>query len=528
MKYLLLLLAFSAQSQCLTMTTWIGSGWTNGAPNVTTIARIDAPYVITGIAPFVNFDCCELVVNSDLEIQNNRFVTVQRDINVNGNLTVKSGGKLIQYTETPFNWGVITVDRETTPLKIYDYTYWSFPVSCTIASSSLGDWFHPRTVNLTTANWYDIEETYNGNFVSNNPDSQDDDGDAWNEVAQTYTPQPSEGIASMVNPTWIFPTTKTVSFTGAPNAGLITRPLQLSLNASVNNDDWNFTGNPYPAPILADSFIIENIPNITGTLAYWTHQGTLSASYPGLAQLNFLASDYAYYNLSGGTAAIFGGTAPTPFIASCQGFMVEAQTTADLVFKPSFMAAGYPNNGFYRLSDPKKIKLDLYNGTHELFSQVLINYDDNTTLDFDYGYDSEITSAKVPVKLYSIETDKFNIQARGSFNQSDVVKLGYYSAVNEYLTIDKHSLEGIESAWIKDNGIIYELPYTFLADIGYSDTRFELIFDDSLSTNQFINYKDYDYELYDMMGRKVSKDVSTNGIYIVRILENNYSFKIVR
>ncbi|MBP9794255.1 MAG: hypothetical protein KBC56_09685 [Flavobacterium sp.] len=522
-----LLISIAANSQCLTSTTWNGTLWTNGAPNVTTIARIDAPYIITGTAPYVNFDCCDLIVNSDLQINNNRFVTVQNDVKVNGNLIVKSGGKLCQFSNSPNNTGVITVERTTPILKLYDYEYWSSPVTTTI-NQPLGTWWNIRTFFMNPSNWFDIEESYNGNWISNNPDNQDDNGNAWTLAPQSMIPMPAQGIATMVNPIWTFPTTQTVTFTGAPNAGIINIPLQLSANPLENNDDANLVGNPYPAPILADTFIIDNIPNITGTIAYWTHQGSLSASYPGLEQLNFLASDYAFYNLSGGIAATFGGSVPTPFIASCQGFMVDAETNTNLIFKPTYMAAGYPNNGFYRIGDPKKLRLSITNDSHELFSQILLNYQDGTSLQFDYGYDSKLKPMKVPIQLYSIEEDNFNIQARGEFNASDVVKIGYKSAVAESFAISINDIIGIDNAYIKDNGIIHELPYTFTSEIGESNNRFEIVYDTQLKNIEFEKLKNYEFELFDMSGRKVSNETTTKGVYIVHVLNTNHSFKIIK
>jgi len=522
-----LLLSVSVQSQCLTATTWNGTLWSNGAPNVTTVARIDAPYIITGTAPYVNFDCCDLIVNSDLQINNGRFVTVQNDVKVNGNLVVKSGGKLCQFSNSPNNTGVITVERTTPVLKLYDYEYWSSPVNTTI-NQPLGTWWDFRTFFMNASNWFDVEETYNGNWISNNPDNQDDNGDAWTLAPQSMVMVPAQGIASMVNPAWTFPNTQTVIFTGAPNAGIINIPLQLSANVLDDKDDANLTGNPYPAPILADTFIIDNIPNITGTIAYWTHQGSLSASYPGLEQLNFLASDYAFYNLSGGIAATFGGNVPTPFIPSCQGFMVDAETNSNLVFKPSYMAAGYPNNGFFRIGDAKKLRLSIKNGTNELFSQILLNYESGTSINYDYGYDSKTSNAKVPIKLYSIENHKFNIQARGEFEISDVVKIGYKSAVAESFTIYIDSIAGIDNAYIKDIGVIHNLPYTFTSEIGEYNDRFEIVYDNQLKNIEFTKLKDYEFELFDMSGRKVSNQTTTQGIYIVHVLGTNQSFKIIK
>lgn len=485
--YLILLIGLTSNGQspttnttCGSSTTWNGSSWSNGAPTLTVAAQIDGPYIATTAT---SFSTCDLIVNSTLTINNNAYVEVLNDITIDpsGTLLVQSGGKLIPKSDTSMSYGIVTVQRTTTNLKLYDYTYWSSPVN-TIINSALTptNWWMNYTFTFEVQNFSDIQ-TQLGTVITPGPDGQDDDGNAWlliNPIDNFIT---AKGYASMVYPSGIFPRTETVSFTGTLHTGIITYPLLLSANNSVTNDDFNLVGNPYSASIFADNFINSNINNIVGTLNFWSHVGTLSSVYPGLAQLNFSPNDYAYYNLSGGVNASFGGKTPSGYIASGQGFIVEAKNAADLEFKPSLMAPGYLNDtpiNFFRTSenDIKKYRVSISTDLG-LYSQQLINYNSNTTLDYEDGWDFKQPEGRIAVKFYSIQDSiKYKIQARGEFNIEDIVKIGYFTAVSETYTLNLDSVEGIDNVYIKDNGVLHNLPYTFTTEIGEFNDRFELVY----------------------------------------------------
>ena len=351
----------------------------------------------------------------------------------------------------------------------------------------------------------------------------------------------------MVQPNGIFPRTETVSFTGGLNAGIISYPMALSANATSNIDDFNLVGNPYSSSIFADDFINANIDNILGTLSFWSHAGTLSSAYPGLALLNFSTNDYAHYNLSGGINASFGGKTPSGYIASCQGFMIQAKNASNLVFRPSFMAPGYLNDtpvNFFRLqnNDQKKYRISMSTELG-LYSQQLINYNDTTTLDFEDGWDLKQPSGRSALKFYTIENDiKYKIQARGSFDISDVVKVGYFSAIPETYTITLDSIDGIDNVYVKDYGVSHTLPYTFTTEEGEFNNRFELVYANLLGVGEYeygmvvinprpsifeiINLEDGQVKVYDMAGKQIDVKLVGNlldmtniskGIYLLRV-----------
>jgi hypothetical protein len=533
-------------STCAITTVWNGSMWSSGSPNLTVIAQIDGPYTATAAS---SFSTCNLIVNSTLTINNNAYVEVLNDIIVNptGTLLVRSGGKLIPVSDTSTSTGNVTVQRTTPSLKLYDYTYWSSPTNAVINSALLPtNWWYYRTFTFETQNFYDIQ-TQLGTTITPGPDGQDDDGDAWVLVNSTSNFVPGKGYASMVQPNGIFPRTETVSFTGGLNAGIISYPMVLSANATSNIDDFNLVGNPYSASIFADDFINANIDNILGTLSFWSHAGSLSSAYPGLALLNFSTNDYAHYNLSGGINASFGGKTPSGYIASCQGFMIQAKNASNLVFRPSFMAPGYLNDtpvNFFRLQNNNQTKYRISMSTAlGLYSQQLINYNDATTLDFEDGWDLKQPEGRSALKFYTIENDiKYKIQARGSFDISDVVKVGYFSAIPETYTITLDSIDGIDNVYVKDYGVSHTLPYTFTTEEGEFNNRFELVYANLLGVGEYeygmvvinprpsifeiINLEDGQVKVYDMAGKQIDVKLVGNlldmsniskGIYLLRV-----------
>lgn len=472
-------------SGCAT-TTWNGIAWSNGNPNVNTTAIINAPYTVNGIAPTVNFDCCDLIVNSSLQINNNRFVTYQGSLSGSGSVVVKNNGKLIPALDTSTCSMNVTVERTTPTLKKFDYVFWSSPVTNQLIGGSLANWNSDRTFTFNGAYFIDQETNYQGTFISNIQDGQDDaDPSPWILANFGNSFQSGLGYPSMII-SGIFPRTETVSFTGLLNTGIISTPLILSGNPTVQVYNPNIVGNPFSASIFLDTFIIDNLPNISGTVSFWTHTNTLSSSYSGLEQLNYSVGDYAEYNLSGGIASSFGGAIPNGFLPSCQGFYINAETNSNLLFKPSYMASGYLNNGFFRVSPYTQYRINLYDANvaiNPLSKQILINYNSDTSLDYDKGWDSKLSILNEPLKLYSSEA--YDIEARGDFDVDDVVRIGYKTAIESDFIISMQDLSVIENVYLYDLelGVEHNLtaPYTFHSLVGEFNNRFEIHYNSLLS-----------------------------------------------
>jgi hypothetical protein len=541
-----------------TTTTWNGVVWSNGLPLSSKTAIIVGDYDTSNDG---SIDCCDLIINNggNLIITSGEYCSVSGDITVDnfGTCLVKSGGSLIPISPTCISTGIVNVERKTTPVKRYDYTYWSSPVSCSIENSLLPiKWESNHTYTFNTSNFYDVETRYQNTFISNLPDGQDDNDDAWTNSLPSDVMVKAKGYASMVKSlisTGTYPRIETVNFVGQLNTGVITTPIELSANALESNDDMNLVGNPYSAAASSDDFIDDNITNISGTLYFWTHTNTLSTSYSGLEMFNFSVNDYARYTKLGGVTATFGGKKPSNVIGSCQGFFIEAENNANLVFNPSLLSKAYVNTtsvAFFRTTEINKVWLNISTELG-LFAQQLIGYRDDSTLEYDKGFDSKLMSIKTPIEFYSIENgNKYDIQARGTYDINDVVKLGYETAVAETYTISIDDLDNINNVYIKDNGVLHNLPYTFTSEIGEFNDRFELVYNNLLSTdipaanseivvypnptnnNLYIkNFKGKILKVYDILGKTYKIEytnynentiiVNTNtlnrGLYLLRL-----------
>ncbi|HNP34155.1 MAG TPA: T9SS sorting signal type C domain-containing protein, partial [Flavobacterium sp.] len=119
-----------------------------------------------------------------------------------------------------------------------------------------------------------------------------------------------------------------------------------------------------------------------------------------------------------------------------------------------------------------------------LFSQLLVCYFPETTLGFDWGYDGRVNASNTQVSFYSLaENEKYKIQARPVFSDTDVVPLGYFSIANGPFTIGLGPKEGIfdtdQNIYLEDKDlhIIHDLkqsPYTFTTTYGRYENRFVL------------------------------------------------------
>ncbi|PTX60036.1 putative secreted protein (Por secretion system target) [Kordia periserrulae] len=479
------------------ITSWNGSAWSNGTPDRSRVVTLSGNYDTS-----VNGDLtvCSLTIDTGVTttIPSGTFIDIQNDLTVNsgGTLTVANQGSLVMVDDTGVVTanGTITVEKTTTSFEQYDYTYWSSPVVSETIGGALGTWRMDRAYAYVASNYEDLDN-----------DEIDDNNDVWSNVTSASTMTPGVGYAVMGPTTGSFPRTEAVTFSGAVNNGVITSSISLSADNTDADDDWNLVGNPYPSAISADDFVALNT-NITGTLYFWTHVDDASMSNPGPDLYNFSTDDYAMYNAVGsvGTSSVSGSTAPTGFIASGQGFFLEAITAGSVTFNNSLRSSAYDNSNFYRQAtdddafiteesieaeetqERNRIWLNLTNADGA-FSQILIGFLDDATLQKDRLYDGIRLNGFNYLRFYSKDdTHTYGIQGRPTFTDTDIVPLGYDSAVLGNITISIDQIEGILNTadvdvFLKDLdlNITHNLkvaPYTFTTTDGTFPNRFQLQF----------------------------------------------------
>ncbi len=481
-------------SACAT-TTWNGSSWSPSAPTISSAVVINGNYSTTS----GSFESCSVTINNGftLTVKSNTYIVINNDLTVNtgSTLIVEDKGSLVMLNDTGIvtNNGTTQVLRTTSPYEEFDYTYWSSPVDATVISTTFTDWRTDYSFDFATANFADTQTiNSSGTVTAATSDSFDDYAPwAWQNFTGTMTNGKGYAIMAPTNVAFTPTATATVTFSGKVNNGVISVPIVESANATSTIDDYNLIGNPYPSAISANTFLTTNGAKTSGTLYFWTHVANLSSSNPGPEINNFISDDYAVYNMTGGTSAsLTGSTIPTGYIASGQGFFVEAQGNNSVIFNDAMRSKTYSNSDFFKTARAQesnamdRLWLNLENADG-MFSQLLLAYSDQTTMDYDWGYDGRVNQSPNYLSFYTIAgSDRFKIQARSAFDLNDIVPVGYFSAVAGDFTIGLGQQDGILNIsetpiYLEDvaMNIVHDLrqaPYVFTTESGRFENRFRL------------------------------------------------------
>ncbi|RZJ35985.1 MAG: right-handed parallel beta-helix repeat-containing protein [Flavobacterium sp.] len=460
--------------KCATSTTWNGSAWSNGQPSLTVKAIFNGNYATNSS----NLKACDLQVNAGytVTIAENGYVEVENDVIVYGNLIIENKGSLVQNDASATNTGNVILKRKTSPLKQYDYTYWSAPLQS-----------QPLSVTSSPSIYYSF------NPAINNYSSQ----------SATSVMTPGVGYISRApnNLSYATPQILEVTFNGIPNTGNIAVPVTKAASA------FNLIGNPYPSAVDIDEFLVDpdNAPYIGGTIYLWTHNTALSMQNSGTSVFNYAHDDYAKYNVTGGvktgSAAGSGNAVPAGKVASGQAFFIEAlqNGTHNVIFKNSMRSKGTGNNSqFFKPSEntpdanapieKNRVWINISN-SEDAYDQMLVGYITGATNDLDRAFDGKIFPAGNVVSIYSVlGENNLAIQGRAlPFDPSDVVPLGYVTGIAGTFSIALEDLDGLFQdqdvfLYDKSNSTYHNLKlgaYTFSSGIGTFNDRFELRFIDS-------------------------------------------------
>ncbi len=488
-------------------TTWNGTTWSNGAPDLSKLAIVNGNYDTTTHG---DFECCSLLVNATftLNIQADDFVLIQNDLTNNGTLNVLNNGSLVQVNDLGVNTGNISYQRIAS-VKLQDYVYWSSPVSgfdvnsISPATPAYYHWeWNPTIVNPNggEGNWVNASTTMLGGkgYIVRAPNGFS------NTANQNWTATFSNGVANngVYTPT-IARGTDLNAGTAGPNGVMRT----------VNDDNWNLLGNPYPSAISIGAFLTAN-PQLDGFVRLWTH-GTLPTSsvdpFYNNFTYNYSASDYIAINGAGATS----GPGTLSVIGAGQGFFVlmnpGAATTTTAIFNNAMRNIGYSNNQFYRSAnvvnsapdgniERHRIWLDLVSPTNQT-TRTLVAYVEGATEGKDRMFDA-FTDYKLAQNFYSLIDDQvMAIQGKGlPFEQEDRVPLGLKIPSNGIYKIAIATVDGLfsgnQNIYLEDKvlGVIHDLrqnPYSFTGVSGIVNDRFVLRYtNETLGGEDFINNSD--------------------------------------
>ena len=461
---------------CPFSTTWNGFNWSNIiGPNEFTSAVIDNNY---DTAKSGNFNSCNCYINngSTVIISANNYISIENNLTVDGILEVQHEGSLVMIDDKGIinSTGTINIHKTTTPFNQFDYTYWSSPTETETIGSALASSEPSRIYQ-----WDNI----NG----------------WLAADSSTTMDAGIGFIAMGPTTGTFPQTQSVIFDGIPNNGIIETPIVKNPDPLYTYLDWNLIGNPYPSALDATLFLDDplNASVVNGSIYLWTHNTQLSIDNPGSEIYNYSSNDYSSFTTgTGGVAAKSGGSAPNGYIASGQGFFIQASSSGNATFNNSMRATGN-NDQFFKTTIPEadkdRIWLNLSNDKGA-FSQILIGFIDGATDGIDRSYDGPKYGGSL-ISFYSLIDEKnFVIQGRSPIKEEDKIKLGLYSFIeqNDDLIISIDKTEGVLSEYniyLTDKLLnkVHDLKiedYTFIPqEKGIFNERFELTFIKSMTLN---------------------------------------------
>ena len=445
--------AFSATTTItIASTTWNGISWSNGLPSDSKAAIITENF-----SPNGNFTACTLKVSNGA----NFIVLSGNTVFLNGALTIDNGSSfrlrnnanLIQSSSAQ-NVGVIQVEKVTSALNRLDYILWSSPVASQILQA-----FSPSTL----AN----------RFYLYNPNTN-----LYSAIASPSTTSFSVGSSCLIRMPNNFPITPTVwngTFSGTPTNGTV--------NRIVTNNTYNAVGNPYPSGVDATMFMTQN--NINEAMYFWRKTN------------NSNTSTYATYTLAGGVSNSGGdplNLAPGTIIPVGQGFIVKSTSTS-ITFNNEMRVASINAPLLKSVNDKSRIWLDI-SSANGFFGQQMIAYMNGATTGIDNAIDGRFFNDIQTAFTSIIGNEEFSIQGRPlPFNANDVVALGFKSDVATTYTISLNHFDGLfsdgQDIYLRDttNGTVTNLKtgnYTFTTLVGVFNSRFELLYQNSLLSNNVV------------------------------------------
>lgn len=481
--------------------TWDGATWTPSAPNASTKAIFDGDY---NTASHGNVQACECLIKSGRTVQvtSGNYLEIQSNVTNNGTLSISNNGSLVQVNDDAVNTGNLSYER-IAALRKSDYVYWSSPVQGFNVNA-----ISPSTPSYFIWKWSTTTPNTNGGLGT------------WIAGAGS-TMGAGEGYIVRGPNTFNDATAQNLTATfngGTQNNGVITVPIYRgAMTAStlgtytsangipftVNDDNWNLVGNPYPSAIRALDFINANT-TIEGAVRIWTH-GVLPAAiinpFYGSYQYNYSAGDYITHN---GTGTVSGPAGFNGYIAGGQGFFVlmneGTAATSSVVFNNTMRSRTYDNSQFYRnaqltddLGEKGRIWLDIVNSQN--FSvRTLIGYLEGATTEKDRVFDA-IASRVSEMNIYTtLGDDYLAIQGRPlPFSTSDTVPVGVNIPTAGTYSLAIAAVDGFmannQKIYIEDKLLqlthdLTEAPYQFSATAGTDNQRFVLRYENTVLGNE--------------------------------------------
>jgi hypothetical protein len=502
-------------------TTWNGTGWTNGLPDMNKKIIFSGNFSST--SDLVGCSC--LITTGNVIINSTHTLTLTNEVTVSGgNLIFKSdldspsnsSASLVQINNVTSNnnSGTIKYERITnTVIRNTDYTYWSSPVYPQILSSlspnTLADKYFSYEVTASSEDW---KQESSGNIMSI--------GKGYIIRGPEYTSPPSP------------PSLFLATFKGVPNNG------HYAITSIFPNKSY-LIGNPYPSALDADKFLTDNAGVLDGTIYFWTHNTNIGVSTVNLGSgaYAYTSDDYASYNLTGGVGTDGvpyqkGGvsvtsTIPNGKIAAGQGFFISSKETItvpnEIIFNNDMRVnSSLGNNSqFFKIAAKSNSSIEKnriwlgFSNSQGAFKQTLLGYVTGATNNYDSRYDGETFDGNEFVDFYTINKDKkLVIQGRSlPFEETDEVSLGFKTTIVGSFAIAINQKDGFfttQNIFIEDKllNVVHDLnqsSYNFTTEAGTFNDRFVLRY-----TDKALGTKSYKKPENTVLVSNVNKQITIN------------------
>jgi len=404
-----------------------------------------------------------LLASPAITATENHYILAGKNLVNNIGITIDDKASFIQTDDNDTSisgTGTFTVKKTSLNLNhYYDYVYWSTPINS--ANFSMGEM-------LPNAWRY-----YSFNAANQDPDAAIDPGWTWETSASTFEKGHGYAISA---PQSYGGGTLSVTFiknTDPFNNGTISPTVVVNGAGAQDENDYNLLGNPYPSAIDFNAFANENT-NVQGSYYLWTNCAGLNGN---LHQ----ESGYTTYAAgTGGVAACSNAANPTAsqYMASGQGFFIEANAAGSVSFKNSYRITNHNDNFVNRPTVKNRIWLDLTDSNF-YYNQILLGFFDNATDEKDRLFDARAINGG----FYSlIDEENFVIQGLSDLEDDNdkIIPLGFESDGTSTIKIHINRLEGeLENrdVYLKD---LYENVYHNLKTSDYVFTSSDGTFNDRL------------------------------------------------
>lgn len=553
----------------LTATTWDGNDWSNGDPNEYSPAILTDDYSGNIIANSLDMGAFNVTLNDGEVMEIVKNVT-----STTGKVIMSSKASLVQRDDSA-NAPMIELTKNTRSLARYNYIFFGSPVAGNIFSQLAGAYYQTPTNNNRLYNHYKFisgnELLFGEELVPANPYLT-----PWQALSSANFVSPGQGWISSISSIAPFNTDAftgviSLKFSGIANNGVINATVLKSTHANIDHgSNFNLLANPYPSALNADKFIEEN-RDVDGVVYIWE-----AKTQPiSIADTGFYEqSDYITYTKAGSTipnptSNIFNGKIP-----SGQGFMVRAEVNNGVVIFNNCMrlSSTSDNNFFYRTTSVStqsesvidRFKLNLTSSAGD-FNQLLVAYIEGLTYDYDRGYDaSKNSNASSQIfTLLGASNRKLGIDARPSFNDTDIVRLGFSTSTPLASTTFQINVVDKEGVFTNDDLDIFIFDrlnntyhnfdngsFNFTANQSELLNRFDVVYQSSTldgpsfndsdvfvslnNDNLLLKSKEFmdDAYIFDITGRLIKKIeingltysndfIHAQGVYIVRVNFSN-------